>query len=121
MRALETTVWSLLLLSALSMAQTDAFAFGGHRGHRGDFTAMEPRTDDGSKYHTVLKHPEEGTSGFATSNSLQQRGPEIVTLNGAHGIVHEDDVSAVHPESKTQKKQEPKSAKECTSVKPYGC
>ena len=34
---------------------------------------------------------------------------------GALGVVHEDDVAAAHPESKTQQNQKRKSAKECSA------
>ena len=66
MNVLETTVWSLLVLAALSTTQTDAFArVGGHHGGhggdfgRGDFTAGDSRDSDASKYHSVLSHSED--------------------------------------------------------------
>jgi len=90
----------------LQFPQTDAFARGEHRGgHGGDFAAQDFRRSDASKLHTVLRHPEENTSGAATGG-LHKHGPEVVTLGGAHGIVHEGDVGAAHPESKTQLKTE---------------
>lgn len=90
--------------------------------------------------HSVLSHSEEAdhssdftasrdftaTSGFDASSGFKEKGPEAISVDDfgtgvSLGDVHEDVVSASHPESKTQKKQQPKSAKECTSVKPYGC
>ena len=93
------------------MTQTDASAREVPHGHGGgNFAAVEnrtketPRADDASKLHTVLRHPEEHSSG-AASSGLREHGPEVVTLDGSHGIVHEDDVGAAHPESKVQQEQ----------------
>ena len=86
------------------MPQTDAFARGEHHSGHGDWT--EGGRPEDSKLHTVLKHPEENRSGFTTNDAFHQHGPEIVTSRGAHGIVHEDDVGAAHPESRTKSKAE---------------
>ena len=83
---------------------TDAFAREVPHGQGGDFAATENRAreiprDDASKLHAVLKHPEEINSG-AVKSELRAHRPELVTLGGAvRGMVHEDDVGAVHPES----------------------
>lgn len=115
MKPIKPIIFCTLILGVLSATPTDIFAFGGHRGHRGDFTAMEQRGDDASKYHTVLRHPEEGTSGFAANSGLNVKGPEMITLNngreqvssidtGVLGVVHEDVVGVKHPESKKKSK-----------------
>lgn len=134
MRVLETTVWSLFVLAALSTTQTDAVARGGehHHGGRGGWTEGGRPEDDASKSHSVLSHPEEAdhssdftasrdftaTSGFDASSGVKEKGPEAISVDdfGAGvtlGPVHEDDVGAAHPESKTQKKQEPKAQTSC--------
>jgi len=64
----------------------DAFARWGHHGHGGfggGFAAVEdrareiPHADDASKFHTVLEHPEEHTSGAATGG-FKKNGPEVI-------------------------------------------
>ncbi|MBY0272876.1 MAG: hypothetical protein K2X02_05640 [Alphaproteobacteria bacterium] len=115
MKATQPLIFSALILAALSMPQTDAFArFEHHSEHQGgDFAAAKDfNRSDASKFHTVLKHPEEITAGDVKSE-LKEKGPEIVTLGGAHGIVHEGDVGAAHPESLSKT--------ECSTRKPSGC
>jgi hypothetical protein len=103
MRAFKTTVGCLFILGALSVTQTDAFARFEHHGHGGWTEGGRPENE--SKLHTVLRHPEERTFD-AANDGVHEHGPEIVTPDGAHGIVHEDDVGVKHPESKAKSKAE---------------
>lgn len=107
MKATQPLIFSALILAALSMPQTDAFArFEHHSEHQGgDFAAAKDfnRSDD-SKFHAILDHSGKGSSGFVTSE-IHKKGPEVVTLEGSiQGYAHEDIVGVKHPESREKPK-----------------
>lgn len=139
MKTIKPVVFCSLIVGALSVAQTDAMAVGTHHGHGrgGDSVPKENKHTDDSKYHTVLNHSadEETKSSSSSSGAVKLKGPEEIRVDndeqttvrvgdngmetmvssGAFGVVHEDDVTAAHPESQTQQNQKHKSAKECSS------
>ena len=99
MQTIKPIIFCALTLGILSTTQTDAFARGMPHEH---FRPEIPRIDNASKLHTVLKHPEEITSGAvsgAVSRARKEVKPEVLT---SHGIVNQDDVGAAHPESRTK-------------------
>ncbi|MBL8676011.1 MAG: hypothetical protein JNJ47_01085 [Alphaproteobacteria bacterium] len=124
--------------------QTDAMAVGTHHGHgKGDSAPKENKRTDDSKYHTVLNHSTEGETKSSSSSSggVKLKGPEEIRVDndqqttvrvgdngmetmvssGAFGVVHEDDVTAAHPESQTQQnKKKPKADNFC-GTDPYDC
>ncbi len=110
MQTIKPILFCALTLGILSTTPTDAFARGMPHGHGGDFAAMEnrareiPHADDTSKFHAVLKHPNEPTSG-AASEIRKEVEPEVVTVQGSiQGYAHEGVVGEAHPESKIQPK-----------------
>lgn len=108
MKTIKPILFSALIVGALTVTQTDAFArFEHHSEHEGDFAAAKDfNRSDGSKLHAILDHSGGESSSFVTSE-IHKKGPEIVTLEGSiQGYAHEDVVGVKHPESKKKSKAE---------------